>query len=322
MRIVPALCERDVTSGRILDDPAFIFELKLDGVRIVAEKIGEKVTLTYRKIRDATKSYPEIVDAVRALPHERVVLDGEICAFDDHGRPDFERLGTRIQSWGKDARRKASEVPVMYVVFDVIAVGEKDVRDLPIEQRKELLEELVPAGPHLRVHPTFDTGRPLMDLCREHRLEGVVAKRRGSKYRAGERTKDWIKVKCSLDADFVVIGWTDGDGTRTGGIGALDLGAYDDDGVLVARGSVGSGLDGETIDFLLDRLRPLEVGRPVIEKGRLVAKRGRHFTKPELVVSVRYTGITGDGLMRHPVFRGVREDLRPEECRVVGPISP
>jgi bifunctional non-homologous end joining protein LigD len=322
VKIVPALCERDVTNGRILDDPAFIFELKLDGVRIVAEKIGDKVTLTYRKIRDATRSYPEIVDAMSALGEERLVLDGEICAFDEHGRPDFERLGTRIQSWGKDARRKAYEVPVMYVVFDVIAVGERDVRALPIEERKAILEKVVPAGSHLRVHPTFDTGRPLMDLCREHRLEGVVAKRRGSKYRAGERTKDWIKVKCSLDADFVVVGWTEGDGTRSGAIGALDLAAYDDDGVLVARGSVGSGLDGDTIDFLLDRLRPIEVKKPVVEKGRLVAKRGRHFTKPELVVSVRYTGITGEGLMRHPVFRGVREDLRPDECRVVGPISP
>jgi bifunctional non-homologous end joining protein LigD len=129
-------------------------------------------------------------------------------------------------------------------------------------------------------------------------------------------------VKCALDADFVVIGWTDGDGTRYGSIGALDLGAYDDDGVLVARGSVGSGLDNETIDFLLERLRPIEVERSVVEKGRLTAKRGRHFTKPELVVSVRYTGITGDGLMRHPVFRGVREDMQPADCRVVGPPSP
>jgi bifunctional non-homologous end joining protein LigD len=209
----------------------------------------------------------------------------------------------------------------MYVVFDVLAVGDRDLRALPIEERKEILETVVPAGPNLRVHPTFDTGGPLMALCREHRLEGVVAKRRGSKYRAGERTKDWIKVKCALDADFVVVGWTDGDGTRTGAIGALDLGAYDDDGVIVARGSVGSGLDADTIDFLLHRLRPLEVSRPVLEKGRLTAKRGRHFTKPELVVSVCFTGITGEGLMRHPVFRGVREDLRPDECRVVGPIS-
>lgn len=316
-RLVPALCERDTTHGRILEDPAFLFELKLDGVRIVADKRGEKVALTYRKTRDATASYPEIVEAVRALAEERLVLDGEIVAFDEHGRPDFERLGTRIQSWGKDARRKAHDVPVMYVVFDALAIGDRDLRPLPIEARKDELEKIVgKGGPHLRLHPTFDTGGPLMTLCREHRLEGVVAKRRGSVYRAGERSKDWVKVKCALDADFVVVGWTDGDGTRTGAIGALDLGAYDDDGVLVARGSVGSGLDGETIDFLLDRLRLLEVARAVVEKGRLVAKRGRHFTKPELVVSVRYTGITGEGLMRHPVFRGVREDLRPGDCRV------
>jgi len=311
------LCERDVSNARILDDREFLFELKLDGVRIIADKKKDRVSLSYRKKRDATASYPEIVDAVRALPHERLVLDGEIVAFDDEGRPDFERLGTRIQSWGKDARHAATKVPVMYVVFDVLEAGDRDLTKMPIEDRKRVLEELIPPkGTHIRVHPTFDTGKQLFELCRAHKLEGVVAKRRGSLYRVGDRTKDWIKVKCELDVDLVVVGWTEGDGTRYGSIGALDLGAYDREGKLVARGSVGSGLDGDTMDILLDALKVLEVKKPVLEGGRLVAKRGRHFVKPEIVVSVRYTGLTGEGLMRHPVFRGIRPDVSPRDCTV------
>jgi bifunctional non-homologous end joining protein LigD len=316
-RIVPMLCDRDTSNARILKDPDFLFELKLDGVRILADRRGEHVALTYRTGRDATSTYPEIVAAMRALTRERVVLDGEVIAFDEEGRPDFERLGRRIQVSGRAASRAAASVPVMYVVFDVLALGEQDLRTRPIEERKRVLEEIAPPrGGHIRIHPTFDTGEDLFRLCREHRLEGVVAKRRGSIYRAGERSSDWIKVKCELDEDFVVIGWTEGSGAR-GNLGALDLGSYDERGDLVVRGSVGSGLDGETMDVLLECLRLIEVREPVA-KGRYLPKRGRHFVKPAIVVSVRFTGITGDGLMRHPVFRGVRPDLRPEDC-ISGP---
>lgn len=305
---VPMLCERDTTSARILEDARFLFELKLDGVRIIADRTADRVTLTYRSGRDATKIYGEVADAVRALAERRLVLDGEIVAFDDQGRPDFERLGQRIQ-------RANVRVPVSYVVFDLLAMGDRDLRGLPIEERKRLLETVLPKEPgYLRLHPTFEVGGVLLDFCRQHRLEGVVAKRRGSRYRAGERTTDWVKVKCELDADLVVIGWTEGTGQR-GALGALDLGVYEN-GELVARGSVGSGLDGDTIAALTKRLRALEIPRSAA-KGRLAPKRGRRFVKPEIVVSVRYTGITGEGLLRHPVFRGIREDLRPED--VEGP---
>lgn len=301
---VPMLCERDTTSARIVDDARFLFELKLDGVRIIADRQGDRVSLTYRSGRDATKIYGEIAEAVRKLAEARVVLDGEVVAFDEHGRPDFELLGQRIQ-------RANLRVPVSYVVFDLLAAGDRDLRGLPIEERKRMLETIVSkdAG-YIRLHPTFDAGGVLLDFCRQHRLEGVVAKRRGSRYRPGERSSDWVKVKCELDADLVVIGWTEGEGIRAT-LGALDLGAYQD-GALVARGSVGSGLDGGTIEALMKRLRALEIPRSAA-KGKLAPKRGRHFVKPEIVVSVRYTGLTRDGLLRHPVFRGIREDLRPDD---------
>jgi bifunctional non-homologous end joining protein LigD len=316
-KLVPMLCGRDETSERILGEDGWTFELKLDGVRIVADKRGDRVALGYRKVRSATESYPEIAEAVARLAEDRVVLDGEIVAFDEHGQPDFQRLGTRIQSRGRDARRAALEVPVVYVVFDVLVVGDRDLTGLPIEARKAILERLLgdssPVGGHLRLNPTFSDGLQLFRVCREKQLEGVVAKRAMSTYRSGARAREWVKVKCELDADLVVIGWTEGEGTRAR-LRALDLGAYDE-GRLVVRGSVGSGLDEATIDALVDRLVAAEVPRPVAE-GKYLPKRGRRHTRPEIVVSVRYTGITSDGLMRHPVFRGVRPDLAPADCTI------
>lgn len=314
-KLAPMLCGRDETRERVLSEEGWIFELKLDGVRILADKRRERVSLGYRRGRDATESYPEIADAVGKLAEERVVLDGEVVAFDEHGKPDFQRLGTRIQSRGNVARRAAVSVPVVYVIFDVLVVGDRDVTGLPLEARKAILDELLGetsnAGGRLRLHPTFTSGEDLFRVCRAQQLEGVVAKRLGSTYRPGERAADWVKVKCELDADFVVVGYTGGEGRRSR-LGALDLAAYDG-GKLAVRGSVGSGLDEDVIDELVDRLIALEVPNPVAE-GRARPKRGRRHVRPEIVVSVRYMGMTSDGLLLHPVFRGVRHDLAPEDC--------
>lgn len=314
-KLVPMLCDRDQSGERVLTREGFLFELKLDGVRILADKRGDRVTLGYRKVRSATESYPEIAEAVAKLSEERVLLDGEVVAFDEQGRPDFQRLGTRIQTRAAGARRAAVSVPVAYVVFDVLVVGDRDVTGLPIEARKAILERIVgdhsKAGGHLRLHPTFTQGTELFRLCRDHQLEGVVAKRAGSPYRPDDRSADWIKVKCELDADLVVVGWAEGEGKRAR-LGALDLGVYDGDR-LVIRGSVGSGLDEDVIDELLARLGPLEVERPVAE-GKLRYKRGRHYVRPEIVVSVRHMGFSEDGVLRFPVFRGLRDDLTPHDC--------
>ena len=314
-KLVPMLCGRDETAERVLAQDGWLFELKLDGVRIVADKRGPRVTLAYRRLRDATESYPEIAEALALLAEPRVVLDGEIVAFDEAGKPDFQRLGSRIHVRGPGARRVARSVPVVYVVFDVLVVGDRDVTGLPIEARKRILERILGSAPGsgpIRLQPTFDDGKALFQQCRERGLEGVVAKRTGSTYRPDDRSADWVKVKCEIDADLVVVGWTEGEGKRAS-LGALDIAAYDGDR-LVLRGSVGSGLDDDQSDALLDRLRPLEVPKPVAEGKPTRLKRGRHFTRPELVVSVRYLGTSKEGILRHPVLRGVRADLAPEDC--------
>ncbi len=320
-KVVPMLCEREEAGSQVLARKGWLYELKLDGVRIVADKTERRVALAYRKLRDATASYPEIAEAVRSLAPARVVLDGEVVAFDEEGRPDFQRLGQRIT-----AGRAIASVPVVYVVFDVLAVGPYDVRALPLEARKEILARIVPTegagGGLVRRHPTFDSGVELFRLCQERRLEGVVAKRLGTTYRSGERTSDWLKLKSELDAEFVVIGWTEGERDRSR-LGALELGSYEGER-LVVRGRVGSGLDGRTIDALLERLVPMEVERPVAE-GRYPPKAKRHHCRPELVVSVRYGGFTidesGTRYLRFPVFRGVRPDVSPKDC-TVGPEEP
>ncbi|MEZ4262129.1 MAG: DNA ligase D [Polyangiaceae bacterium] len=314
-RIAPMLCAQDDTKETILSRPGWVYELKLDGVRIIADKHGDRVSLAYRKARDATLTYPEIAEALRLVGERRLVLDGEIVAFDEGGKPNFQRLARRIHlSSDRDVYLARRAVPVSYVVFDVLAVGAYDVRKLPLASRRELLELAfagIDDGP-VRVHPQLDDGKALFALCREHGLEGVVAKRVESTYRVGERSADWVKVKCERDDELVVIGWTKGEGRRQR-LGALDLGAYAD-GELVVRGRVGSGLDEATIDALLERMAPLAVDAPVA-RGKYERKAGRTHVRPEIVVSVRYLGWSDEGMLRFPVFRGVRDDVPPDECR-------
>jgi bifunctional non-homologous end joining protein LigD len=308
--IVPMLCAADDTR---LDEAGHLYELKLDGFRILAEKAGQDVALYYRSMRQASSDYPDVVRAVRALPGSRLVLDGEIVAFDARGRPSFSLLSSRLHGAGGQ--------PVSYVVFDLLAVGDRDTRPLPLRVRKELLGRLVRGRGIVRVLDHIeDDGRPLYAFCQQERLEGLVKKRADSPYRAGpRRSRDWVKVKCLRDEDFVVVGVTGGEGGRAR-LGALDLATYDGER-LVVRGKVGSGLDDRSIDALLERTRPLGAAGPTAE-GRLEpAARGRTFLRPGVVVRVRFSGWTDDGRLRHPVFVGIAPDKSPADCTARPPGS-
>ncbi|HEY3495885.1 MAG TPA: DNA ligase D [Polyangiaceae bacterium] len=316
-RMTPMLC---TTDGGRLDDPERIYELKLDGVRIVADRHQGAVALRYRNGRSATATYPEIARAVAALSPERLVLDGEIVAFDEQGRPSFARIGPRIHAERPfDVLRAQAEVAVTYLVFDLLAIGDRDLRDVPLVRRKELLAETVRGRGLVRSLDHLDgNGERLFDFCREQRLEGVVAKRRESRYRPGPaRSDDWIKIKCDRDDEFVVIGWIAGKGTRAR-LGALCVASYGKDG-LRYRGRVGSGLDDDTIDRLLAALPGLAVDEfPGVGPVPAEAK-GARWVRPELVVGVRFQGFTPDAHLRHPVFRGIRADIAPDACRAMPP---
>ena len=308
------LCSMGGSSGAELCRKAWIYELKLDGVRILAHRHGDDIDLVYRSSRNATTTYPEIVRALRELKTKDVVLDGEVVSFDEAGRPSFQRLERRIGlDRADDIGLAEREVPVAYVVFDVLSVGGRDVRLLPLSERRALLETLVPDTGRVRVLDFLrDDGRPLFELCRREGLEGVIAKRGDSAYRSGIRSDDWVKVKCQSDDDFVVVGLTRGSGGRDA-LGALDLATYAGDS-LVVRGKVGSGLDERTIAAITTRAAGLVIDAPAATGEMLRAPRGRTFVRPEIVVTVRYGGWTDEGRLRHPVFRGIREDVAPSAC--------
>jgi bifunctional non-homologous end joining protein LigD len=310
-RLIPMLCG---TADARLDDRERAYELKLDGVRLLADRRGGDVALVYRSQRVMTASYPEVARAVRALAPDRVVLDGEVVAFDAEGRPSFQLLGRRMHlTRPHDVAHAASEVPVTYVVFDLLQIGARDVRRLPFLERNVPRRGIVRFLDHLE-----GDGTPLEALCRTLGLEGLVAKRLRSPYRAGpERSPDWVKIKRERESDFVVSGWTEGNGGRKT-LGALEVASYVA-GRLVLRSRVGSGLDERTITRLLELLRPLEVEQPTAVGEPLAGGGKRHFVKPAIVANVSFSGWTEDEGLRHPVFRGIRDDIDPSLCVAVPP---
>jgi bifunctional non-homologous end joining protein LigD len=325
--LLPMRCAED---GGRLDDPNSLYELKLDGVRLLAERAGDRVALRYRTGRNVTASYPELVRALRALAPEQVILDGEVVAFDERGRPSFARLAERLHVQGERELFMAQyRVPVVYVVFDVLAIGERDLRKLPLHARKQLLSQLLHGRGYLRLLDAIQGGgRALMDFCEAQRLEGVVAKRADSPYVPGpQRSSHWVKLKRTETDDFVVVGYTQGKGNRAA-LGALELASYRaapaahgdradraPASELVTRGRVGSGLSGAEVDRLHEQLRGSERARCAAVGALLPAPEGRTFVAPRLVVSVEHSGFTAEGRLRHPVYRGLRSDVAPSECR-------
>jgi bifunctional non-homologous end joining protein LigD len=311
-KIVPMACERQESgmgSKAILDKPGWLFELKLDGVRIVADKKDSRVLLTYRRLRDASEYYPEVCAALAKLDEERVVLDGEIVAFDEKGRPDFQLLAQRFTA----SPKRTPKVPVVYAVFDVLAIGPYDLRVVPLEARKEILKRVVPeeSSGILRHHPTFEQGLALYDFCDAHDLEGVVAKRKGSTYKPGERSTDWYKIKRQHDAELVIVGWTE----RQGVLRALDVASMTD-GVLVYRGKVGTGMNAAMLEAMLPLLKTVKTDKPTATGPYSPPDVGvvRHHCRPELVVSVRFFMASKEGILRSLVFHGLRPDVDPKDC--------
>lgn len=311
---VPMLCA--LTGAELLDETR-IYELKIDGVRIVADKHERAVALRYRNGRAASSSYPEIARAVASLSPGRVVLDGEVVAFDGEGRPSFQRIAPRIHAERPlDVRAAMAETPVSYLVFDLLVLNDLDLRALPLLARKSLLMKLVRGRGYVRALDHLEgDGRPLFELCRVQRLEGVVAKRADSPYRPGpRRSEDWVKIKAERDDEFVVIGYMAGKRTR-GALGALCVASYSGE-QLVYRGRVGSGLDAAMLKLLTRELEAREIADFPARGAPPEDAKGATWVRPELVVSVRFLGFTeGDARLRAPVFCGLRPDIEPRDCR-------
>lgn len=289
-------------------DPAWIFERKLDGERCLAFHNGPAVHLFSRNRKPLDSTYPEIVDALRSEPARSFVLDGEIVAFDG-AQTSFAKLQQRMQVADPAAARRAG-VPVFYYVFDLLSLDGRDTRRLPLAERKRLLREGFQFHDPVRFteHREADGEAFYAEACKQG-WEGLIAKRAASVYTAG-RSRDWLKFKCSNRQEFVIGGYTDPQGERTG-FGALLVG-YWEQGNLTYAGKVGTGYNDETLRRLSKRLAALETRAPVFTRGEGLPRRGAHFVKPELVCEVAFTEWTGDGKLRHPSFLGMRDDKDPK----------
>jgi bifunctional non-homologous end joining protein LigD len=278
----------------------WIFELKYDGFRVLAAGGAGEARLRYRNGVDAARVFPELVRAVAALPVSGLILDGEAVVLDETGRPSFRRLQRRgMRTRAVDAERAALAAPAAFIAFDLLGLADLDLRPLPLAVRKSTLRRVLPdEGPILYADEVAERGEDFYAAVAGMGLEGVVAKRAQSSYRAGY-SADWLKVRVDRTADFAVIGFN----PSRSGFRKLHLAVRGDGGWIYA-GTVGTGFDREEKAEIAARL---PVGR--------VGTRGPVWIEPELVVEVRYKEWTAGGHLRHPVFLRVREDKRVEECR-------
>ncbi|MFC0861541.1 non-homologous end-joining DNA ligase [Sphaerimonospora cavernae] len=318
MRGLPAYPPMTGQAAGRLPEPGenYAFEMKWDGVRALAYIEGGRLRLISRNARDITVAYPETYGLAEAVGGHDLVLDGEIVAFDRRGRPSFEALQPRMhQRQAAKIARLAVAVPVAYLLFDVLHVDAEPVISMPYTARRELLEELVTPGDHWDVPPCFrDDGAHVLAESRRLGLEGVMAKRLASPYRPGRRSPDWVKVKNFRTQDVVVCGWRPGAGRRAGMIGSLLLGVHDEGGRLRYAGSVGTGFTEATLRELAVRLARLKrETSPFDEELPREDTRGAYWVHPVLVGEVRFGEWTGDGRLRHPSWRGMREDKNPED---------
>jgi bifunctional non-homologous end joining protein LigD len=292
--------------------PEWSYEFKWDGMRALVDATPERVALTSRNGNDITRAYPEIAALLGADGTPDVLLDGELVAFDDAGRPSFPLLQTRMHvRAAKQAAALAATTPVSYLIFDVLRLHGVDLLDRTYAERRATLERVASDHPGWIVSPVFDDGEATAAAARANGLEGVVAKRRTSRYRPGARTGDWVKVKFLRRQEFAVLGWEDGEGGRAGHVGSLLLGVADpaDPAGWRYMGQVGSGLSARAIEQLEAVLGPLRRDTPALSATpELVGRRAVTWVKPHLAVEVEYSGLSGEGRLRHPVFLGIRSD--------------
>lgn len=296
-------------------DDDYGYELKWDGVRAVTYIGVDSFRMLSRNDKDITVSYPDLRGLAGAVGDRQLILDGEIVAFDDHGRPSFGRLQHRMHvADPTQAARLAAATPTTLLLFDLLHLDGLDVTSLPYRQRRELLEALDLDGPRWSVPPYFPGGgREAIALSTAQGLEGVVAKRLTSVYEPGRRTRNWIKVKIFRTQEVVIGGWRLGQGGRANSLGALLMGIPRDGG-LDYVGRVGTGFTDRTLADLVTRLRPLErATSPFTSEVPAADARDARWVEPVLVGEVAFGDWTLDGRLRHPSWRGLRPDKKPDE---------
>jgi bifunctional non-homologous end joining protein LigD len=310
------------------DSEEWAYEVKWDGIRALGYTRKGRWSMLSRRLEDVSARYPELRAIAEALGDHSAILDGEVVALDEQGRPRFQLIQSRMGLTSPAAvKAKMERQPVDYVIFDLLHLDGHRVRDLPYLQRRELLEGLGLDGLRWRV-PAYrlDGGADLLEAARRQGLEGIVSKRADSPYRPGKRTGEWIKTRVWRRQEFVIGGYIPGEGSRAKRVGSLLVGYYDrrrselgkgEKQTLHFAGGVGSGLKESDLEYLTRELRkrertssPFGVGAPSGPKARFAV-----WCKPELVCEVSWTEWTNEGTLRQPAFKGMRprSDKDPRE---------
>jgi len=282
------------------DDDDYIYELKLDGIRCVAYIEPKSVTLQNKRFKDLTDIYPELSDICKCVK-KRVILDGELVVLTD-GKPDFYALQKRSLMTDKfRISLVAKKNPVQFVAYDIIYFDGKDLTDLPLLKRKEILEKNVKEGFNLSISRYISTqGKAFFELAKKENLEGIVAKKKDGLYHICKRASEWIKIKVMQDEDLLILGYQP---DENGKVKDLILGYYDDKGELKCRGKVYLGVSKAEQKIIAEFAKKNTVKRPWFNKYKNAI-----WLKPQLVGTAHFMHETESGGMRQPVWKGLRED--------------
>src|SRR5580692_11627584 len=290
--------------------PAWLYEVKWDGVRALCFIADNELRILSRSGKRCDQQYPELSVLPRRVRASQAILDGEIAVLDEKGRSSFNLIQPRISVSDANAVAHLSRsTPVNLFLFDLLYLDGYDLRDVPLEERKRLLSEIVTATDRIHVSDFFTVdGDAMLEAARNNGLEGIVAKARGSKYE-GRRSREWVKVKVVTSGDFVIGGFTHGERDY---FSSLVLGLYDG-AKLTHAGQVGTGFNEKSLKEIHGKIEPLITKKSPFT-GTVKALRDVTWLQPDLVAEIKYLEMTPDGLLRAPVFVALRPDKDPKEC--------
>ena len=298
------------------DDPDWVFEPKYDGLRVLARFDGKSVELISRNDKSQNLQFPDVVQGVLGALNKPAMTDGEIVCLDERGRSSFRNLQQRFHLLDvEEIRRRARDFPAYLYLFDILHWNGYELVSLPLEQRKQVLSRAVGKSERVRVTPSareHGVSR-FREACRRHE-EGIVGKHLHSRY-VGSRSREWVKIKCAAEQEFVIGGWTDPQSSRVA-LGALLVGYFsDDDKRLIYSGKVGTGYTTQTLLDLRRRLDALARPKSAFDEGDPPTGLTVHWVKPKLVAEFVFAEWTQNGLLRQPRFKGLRIDKDAREVR-------
>ena len=288
----------------------YIYEIKLDGQRTIAEIDKKSLVLYTRNAQNVTNKYPELHTVLTKCASRRMILDGEIIALRD-GIPSFELLQQRMNLRDvRGIRRAMEQIPVVYYIFDLVEYDGKSLLKTPLLERKKLLNKVLKPCEEIKILPYFDSRDFVLSRAKEFGYEGVVAKKQNSFYYPGQRTESWLKFKFQNVDSFVIGGWIEGG--RSFNFGSILIGKYDGRN-LIHCGRAGTGFDEKKVAELMGKFQKLSSKTsPFLSVPRTAEK--IHWLKPKLVADVKFKEWTRAGIVRAPVFIGLRDDLTPRDC--------